>query len=303
MKKILIYGTGIIAERYYNSVLGDTEVIAFIETKKLKQCFLGKPVLSVNEIIELNYEEIVIAHTHIECVELLLNMGVDWRKIHCAYQLIMSGVMRWRALPCNTKVLKYNDIEIAFNDDYVRYGTLCLLAEEIIHNGISGDIAELGVYQGKFASHLNYIFNDRKLYLFDTFEGFHNKDMNCEMDGLFVEGYNVKQFSSTSVDSVLGKMKYPNNCIIRKGRFPDTVPRNKTVFAFVSLDCDLYEPILSGLEYFYPRLAEGGYIMLHDYNGDYKEGIQNALRKYEKKYGKIPKVPIPDVEGTIIITK
>ncbi len=33
----------------------------------------------------------------------------------------------------------------------------------------------------------------------------------------------------------------------------------------VYADCDLYEPTLQLCEYFYPRIAEGGYLLFHDY--------------------------------------
>jgi hypothetical protein len=63
------------------------------------------------------------------------------------------------------------------NFDYVRYSSLELVAREIYENKISGNVAELGVYQGGFAQYINQIFPDRKLYLFDTFEGFNESDV------------------------------------------------------------------------------------------------------------------------------
>ena len=36
-------------------------------------------------------------------------------------------------------------------------------------------------------------------------------------------------------------------------------------YAFVNIDVDLYKPLLAGLEYFWPRMAENGYIFVHDY--------------------------------------
>jgi O-methyltransferase len=37
-------------------------------------------------------------------------------------------------------------------------------------------------------------------------------------------------------------------------------------FAFVLLDLDLLEPTRASLEFFYPRLEPGGYLIVHDYN-------------------------------------
>ena len=158
---------------------------------------------------------------------------------------------------------------IIVSNDYCRYGTLRLLIEEIINRNVIGEIAELGVYQGEFAKFLNEMFPTRNLYLFDTFEGFDKKDVDAEMEENYTpqdwfDGWDY--FRNTNVDMVMEKMKYPKQCIVRRGYFPDTIPDIDLSYAFVSLDCDLYEPILAGLRYFYPRLSSGGYIMIHDYN-------------------------------------
>lgn len=56
-----------------------------------------------------------------------------------------------------------------------RVATMRLLAEQIHELEIPGDAAELGVYRGDFAVHINAAFPDRLLHLFDTFEGFAEK--------------------------------------------------------------------------------------------------------------------------------
>jgi O-methyltransferase len=61
--------------------------------------------------------------------------------------------------------------------DYIRLSTLELISFEIVKKDLKGNVAELGVYKGKFARYLNHFFPDRKLYLFDTFEGFDNRDV------------------------------------------------------------------------------------------------------------------------------
>ena len=68
------------------------------------------------------------------------------------------------------------------NLDYVRYATLGLCYEEITAKEIKGNVAELGVYKGDFAKRLNLLFPEKKLYLFDTFEGFNKLDIKVERD-------------------------------------------------------------------------------------------------------------------------
>lgn len=52
-----------------------------------------------------------------------------------------------------------------------REATLELISREINCYGVEENAAELGVYQGGFAKMINHFLPDKKLYLFDTFEG------------------------------------------------------------------------------------------------------------------------------------
>jgi O-methyltransferase len=184
--------------------------------------------------------------------------------------------------------------------DYVRYSTLELIAHEIYNNNIQGNVAEVGVYQGDFAKDLNVAFPDRKLYLFDTFEGFNEKDISTENINNYSTG--VQNFKDTSVETVLKKMLYRAQCIIKKGYFPESAAGLEDNFCFVSLDADLFEPIYAGLRYFYPRLAKGGYIFIHDFNNDEYKGSREAVIKFCTETGCIY-TPIADIGGTAIIGK
>jgi O-methyltransferase len=177
---------------------------------------------------------------------------------------------------------------------------LGLCYEEIVNNQVKGSVAELGIYKGDFAWRLNFLFADRTLYLFDTFSGFDAKDLKQEVSNGFQQ---VDQdFSDTSVDMVLSKMINPKKCIVRKGYFPDTTIGIDDTFCFVSIDADLYGPILTGLNYFYPRLEKGGYLFIHDFNNDMYKGANEAVLKFCAE-NKIGYVPIPDSGGTVIIAK
>ena len=41
-------------------------------------------------------------------------------------------------------------------------------AEEAYYHGLSGSVAEAGVFRGEFAKQINKYYPDRKCYLFDT---------------------------------------------------------------------------------------------------------------------------------------
>jgi O-methyltransferase len=192
-----------------------------------------------------------------------------------------------------------NRQQIAINLDYIRHKTLELCCHEIKLKNITGNIAELGVYKGDFAIKINELFQDKKLYLFDTFSGFDYRDIEKEK----VRFSDAKQdFSKTNVEYVHKRMKYPEQCIFKKGYFPETAIDINDKFSFVSIDADLYEPILNGLNFFYPRLEKNGYIFVHDFNNKEYKGAREAVLEFCNT-NNIGFVPIPDIGGSVVITK
>ena len=321
--KVLVYGVGRESLRYKLTLLKDY-VVGFLETKKTRKEFCSLPVFDIREISEIDYDEIHIANTHVETIYNLLSLGIPKQNIVIGnYKCYMKYIQREGGsgirfnFPVimtrpmlteksdNTVTMQCNTGKLEIGYDYVREMTLKLIAKEILTNKISGDLAELGVFQGSFASLMNGFFPKRSLHLFDTFSGFEEKDKIYEI----VNGYtkrekftDVGEFSNTSIELVLSKMRYPEKCVIHKGYFPDTIPNEEIKYALVSLDCDLYAPMISGLRYFVPRMSKGGYIMMHDYNDEDFSGNKKAVVECEKEFGHLYKVPIPDCNGSLIIS-
>lgn len=187
--------------------------------------------------------------------------------------------------------------------DYVRIKCLELAVKEIRKKNVRGEIAELGVFRGEFSQYLNCAFPDRKLYLFDTFEGFDANEALKEMkDGNCTDAF-VQAYKQTNVAQVLRKMKHLENIIIKQGFFPESLNGLEEEFAFVSIDVDFEESIYAGLEYFYPRVSEGGYIFVHDYNSSLL-GVEKAVDYFETKLGfGLHKMPLCDANGTLVIMK
>lgn len=191
-----------------------------------------------------------------------------------------------------SKPLRYSETRIA---------SLEMAAREIYARKIGGVCAEAGVYQGRFASYINEFFPDKKLYLFDTFEGFPDKDVEIDREN----GYTLADnsfFRDTSVDIVLNKMKYREKIIVKKGYFPDTTDGIEEMFCFVSLDMDMYLPIKAGIEYFYPRLVAGGYIFIHDCNIEHSsfKGARKALIEFAERE-RVGYVMLPDNCTAVIV--
>lgn len=195
--------------------------------------------------------------------------------------------------------------------DPVRKYVLSMISEEIYAHNVNGDIAEFGVFTGEFAKELNAVFADRRCLLFDTFEGFPEREVNA-VRGKYA---NVTEFidacSNTSIDLVKSKLPHLECCEFYPGIFPESTRQIKSErkYAFVSIDVDFMENTLAGLRYFYPRLETGGYIMVHDYNnkneyGDFGSMVKQAVRIFEEEiHEMLCKVPICDRGGTVVIMK
>lgn len=175
------------------------------------------------------------------------------------------------------------------------------LVYRIESKGIAGAMAELGVYRGDLAWRMNMAMPDRKLYLFDTFSGFDERDMPGECSGA-QECCRRGTFSDTSAEYVMGRMPFPDNVVIREGFFPDTAEGLEDMtYALVSLDPDLYRPALEGLKYFIPRISSGGAVILHDYDNQRFPGIKKAVDEYEAGHGRLHIVPLGDLHGSCVI--
>lgn len=196
--------------------------------------------------------------------------------------------------------------DAAYLNEYIRYRTFELVANEIEQNGLSGAVAEVGVYKGTFSRLINGKFPERKLYLFDSFESFKKDEYEKEIEeGNCKEGF-FNEFLDTSEKEVIQKMPHPENCIVRRGYFPESLKAEdlKEQFVFISIDVDFEESTYLCLKYLYPLVVRDGYIFLHDYNNRFLGGVKNAVRRYESETGKrLKKVPICDEGGTLILVK
>ena len=183
--------------------------------------------------------------------------------------------------------------------DASRLYALVLNIRQVISDGIAGDFAELGVYRGNSAAVLAHYAEkaDRSLYLFDTFSGFDPRDF------VGIDANAPKAFDATSIDMVK-KTVGSDRAIYVPGFFPGTVTPEMSDRRFViaHLDCDLYEPMKAGLEFFYPRLSPGGLMMMHDYSNPHWAGAKQAVDEFCLT---IPEsvILLPDKSGTAMFRK
>jgi O-methyltransferase len=185
--------------------------------------------------------------------------------------------------------------------DYVRHATLELLCREIRERGVDGALGELGVFRGDFAFLMTGYLPEREIHLFDTFAGFAEQDVEVDARAGDVEDF--VDFTATDAETVRERFARPELVRLHPGYFPDSADGIEGVtFALASIDADLYQPVLSGLEWFYPRLAPGGYILVHDFNNAGFAGAKRAVREFQDRAG-VTVTPLPDWGGTAVVAR
>lgn len=145
---------------------------------------------------------------------------------------------------------------------------------------LPGEFWEMGVYLGGSASVIGKIGREKPLRIFDSFEGVSEpgeKDAPVnyqEPDGPMWAG-------EWHGDLRRALINIGRECIVHKGWIPETfkeVPLDAKC-AFAHVDCDLYQPTKDSLEFILPRLAEGGYIAVDDFDYPRHPGIRKAIEE------------------------
>jgi len=185
--------------------------------------------------------------------------------------------------------------------DLTRLWAFILNCKQVLGDGVQGDLAELGVWRGNTASILAKFAatNNRKVLLFDTFEGFTKTDLTG------IDATKEMDFDNTSIDlvkKVIGENDHA--CIYVKGFFPGTLTDDHKArqYAIVSLDCDLYAPTKAGLEFFYARMPKGGIFFLHDYSSLHWNGSKLAIDEFCKETGE-QIILMPDKSGSAFLRR
>lgn len=187
------------------------------------------------------------------------------------------------------------------NGDAARFISLLLNVRKVMEDGIEGDIAELGVWRGNSAALLARVAEQhgRKLFLFDTFEGFDARDLKG-VDSSGRKG----EFKDTSIDYVKETVACHASVRYITGFFPESIPEDllSSKYSVVHLDCDLYEPMKAALEFFYPRMSKGALLIMHDYSCGTWPGATRAINEFCTATGETL-ILLPDKSGSAICRK
>ena len=165
---------------------------------------------------------------------------------------------------------------------------------------IPGCIIECGVFKGvsliRFATFLKLLKKqNKKIIAFDAF----GKHTTTKISSDYKRrkkllSHGKEAISEKQLMKVLKLKGLEKNIELIRGDITETVPRYlksnpKLKISLLNLDVDFYEPSVSILENFYPKLSKGGILMLDDYGiwdgetiavDEYFTGKKIKIRKF-----------------------
>ena len=126
----------------------------------------------------------------------------------------------------------------------------------------------------------------KKVYACDSFEGFGQDIITSEDTSLFRSIRKLKKkFSAASdvpdhLSEFFGHFDLDGLCV--KGYFNVSLSTidNSTRFCFAHVDCDAYISHLDCLNFVYPKMVKGGYLVFDDYDDKKWPGATKAVNEF-----------------------
>lgn len=189
----------------------------------------------------------------------------------------------------------YNEVRPFTMTSIERCYALFQTVEYILNNNIPGDFVECGVWRGGSSMMilktlmLNGV-KDRKLYMYDTYEGMSEPtaddgvDANKEWKDSVVST-ETNSWCLSKIDEVKANIQstgYDINLVTMvKGKVEDTIPGVlPSQIALLRLDTDWYESTKHELLHMFPLLQKNGVMIIDDYG--HWEGARKAVDEYFK---------------------
>ena len=175
---------------------------------------------------------------------------------------------------------------------------LDLLAESL---ELDGDVVEFGCYEGDTSVKMGKLIRNKKLWLYDSFEGLPEKsDADFSSIGEAFKAGELKASKNVLMKRFLhANLPRP---IIKKAWFDELNPEQDVPekISFALLDGDFYESIKTSFALVAPKLINGGVIIVHDYRNPELPGSAKAVNEF---LAQNPDYALRLSSGLAIITK
>ena len=203
--------------------------------------------------------------------------------------------------------------------DRHRISELAESLQLIYSKNLSGDIVECGTWRGGLAALvLDFIIKnkiEKKLWIYDTFQGMtepstlDGEKAYNEYQSKKIENLDYANWCRATLDIVKSTLCQVDNnfdsyCKFIVGKVEDTLNLNQNIpkeISLLRLDTDWYESTKIELQNLYPRVVEGGVIIIDDYST--WEGSKLATDEYLASLNQRSFKKILSSNGSLIIYK
>jgi hypothetical protein len=165
---------------------------------------------------------------------------------------------------------------------------------------LSGAFVECGVNRGFLSSaimqYLNWNHLNRNFYLFDTFRGLVDAQVNPEERAI---GRLTSRYSECYEEACRNFSEFHNVYLIR-GTVPDTLSSvSIDQVAYLSIDMNCAMPEVAAVRFFWPKLIQGGVVLFDDYAYQGYEPQAKALDELALELG-VSILALPTGQGLLL---
>lgn len=143
--------------------------------------------------------------------------------------------------------------------------------------GVPGDIAECGSFKGASAYFIAEATaaTGKRLHLFDSWEGLSDP---ADADGT---NWKAGDLDSSEAECLEALAPFADRVTTYGGWIPERFHEVESLrFSLLHIDVDLYEPHRDALEFFWPRLSQGGVVIFDDYGSSFCPGAWRAVDEF-----------------------
>ena len=162
--------------------------------------------------------------------------------------------------------------------------------DHVLQQQQSGDVIECGIYQGVtsilMAKLMDIRQSDKKLFLFDSFQGLPEPDRHVDASLRFQKA--AWTASRKEVEALLAKYNVLQRCVIFEGWFSETLPQlnDDQQFCFAYIDADLYSSTVDCLKHIWKRMSQNSVAVFDDYHHP-SGGVRKALDEWVCETGEL----------------
>jgi len=172
-----------------------------------------------------------------------------------------------------------------------RLRSLRLSVEQVLREGVPGDLLETGVWRGGACILMRgvlaaYRISDRKVWVCDSFQGLPPPDAALYPVDAGDKNHTYAQLRVSAEEVRQNFSKYgllDDQVVFVEGWFRDTLPQLPVVqLAILRLDGDMFGSTMDALRALYHKLSPGGFLIVDDYA---LPGCRAAIDEFRKQHG------------------